>query len=78
MLHKYVPDPEHIIDYQTPEVGEDASYEEVLVCILDRKEKVLRTQSIPYVKVQWQHHSLEEATWELEDKMRQAYPQLFK
>ena len=53
MLHKYVLDPKHIIDYQTLKVGKDASYEKVPVCILDRKEKVLRTQSIPYIKMQW-------------------------
>ena len=31
----------------------------------------------PYVKVQWSNHSGREATWELEDAMREAYPHLF-
>jgi len=51
MLRKYVPDPEHVIDYQSHEVHEDVSYEEKPLCILDCKEKVLRTRTIPYVKV---------------------------
>lgn len=42
MLHKYVPDLGLIIDYQTLEVAEDASYKEVLICILDRKEKSIK------------------------------------
>ncbi|XP_052203075.1 uncharacterized protein LOC127808545 [Diospyros lotus] len=42
VLRKYVPDPQHIIDYQTIEVGEDVAYEEIPVSILERKEKVLR------------------------------------
>lgn len=62
MLRKYVPDPQHIIDYQTIEVKEDVTYEEKLVSILERKEKVLRNRSIPIVKIQWQRHSLNEAT----------------
>ena len=43
MLHKYVSNPKHIINYQTLEIGDDASYEEVPIYIVDRKEKVLRT-----------------------------------
>ena len=29
------------------------------------------------MKVKWRGHSREEATWELENKMRQEYPYLF-
>jgi hypothetical protein len=29
------------------------------------------------VKVQWKHFGADEATWELEDAMRMAYPFLF-
>ena len=36
--------PEHVINYQSPEVQEDVSYEEEPLCILDRKEKVLKTR----------------------------------
>ena len=42
MLRKYVPDPQHVIDFQTLEVKEDASYEEISTSILKRKEKILR------------------------------------
>ena len=79
MLRKYVPNPQHIFD-QLPaelELREDASYVATPMAILDRKEKVLRSRVIPYVKVQWQHHTPEEATWELEAEMRRSYPQLF-
>ena len=53
MLRKYVSDSQYIIDYQTIEVGEYASYEELSIGIQEQKEKVLRNQSIPFVKVQW-------------------------
>jgi hypothetical protein len=46
-------------------------------CILDRKETSLGNQTIAQVKVQWKHFGPDEATWEMEDSMRHAYPILF-
>jgi hypothetical protein len=46
-------------------------------CILDIKETPLRNQTIAQVNVQWKHFGLDEATWEMEDAMKQAYPILF-
>ena len=45
--------------------------------ILGTKEKVLRSKIIRLVKVLWQHHGVEEATWEPELEIREKYPQLF-
>lgn len=45
--------------------------------ILDRKEQMLRTKTIPYVKVLWCNHTDEEATQEGEDNMKSKYPHLF-
>ena len=42
-----------------------------------REVKQLRNKQVPLVKVLWQHHDREEATWELEATMRAQYPQLF-
>ena len=56
-----------MIDFQTLEIKGDVSYEEIPTSILERKEKILRNRSIPLVKVQWQRHSSEEATCELEE-----------
>ncbi|XP_052197413.1 uncharacterized protein LOC127804580 [Diospyros lotus] len=78
MLRKYIVDPSQVIDYHPLQVEENASYVELHVCIVDRKEKVLRSRSIPYVKIQWQRHDSEEATWELEEEMRRDHPQLFE
>ena len=53
MLRKYMLDPQHIIDYQTIEVRDDVSYEEMPVSILEQREKVLRNRTIPFMKVKW-------------------------
>ena len=36
------------------------------------------TKTVRLVKVLWQHHGVEEATWEREDTMLANYPFLFK
>ena len=76
MLRKYHPDPGHVIQWQEVEVVEDATDEECLIQILDRKEQVLRTKTIPWVKVLWQHRDVAEATWVLESAIREWYPEL--
>jgi hypothetical protein len=53
------------------------TYEETPMRILDRKDQVLRNDSISLVKVLWNNHSVEEVSWELEESMRNKYPHLF-
>ena len=66
MLRKYIFDPSHVIDLSSIEVKKGAKYIERPIRILDRKVKKLRTKEIPLVKVQWNHHNEDEATWEVE------------
>ncbi|XP_075504476.1 uncharacterized protein LOC142541913 [Primulina tabacum] len=77
MLRKYEPDPSHVIQPDEVELDPSLSYTEYPVCILDRKDKVLRNKVIPLVRVQWSRHGVEESTWETEHKMRTSYPYLF-
>ena len=74
MLKKYVPDTSHILSQEPVEVQTNLTSEERPVRILDREEKVLRNTTIPLVKVLWRNHTVEEATWELEEEMRKCYP----
>lgn len=57
MLKKYVTDPFHVLLYEPLEVREDATYIEQPVGIIGIKEHVLRTKTIHWMKVQWEHHS---------------------
>ncbi|GAV56923.1 hypothetical protein CFOL_v3_00462 [Cephalotus follicularis] len=66
MLRKYIADPSHVLSYDSGFISDNLSYEERPMRILDRKEKVLRIKTIPMVKVLWQFHGAEEATWEHE------------
>ena len=47
-------------------------------CILERREISLWNRTIGQVKLQWKHLSLEEATWELQSHIRDAYLILFQ
>ena len=47
-------------------------------CMLEKREISLRNRTIGQVKVKWKHLSPEEATWELESHMWDAYPILFQ
>ncbi|XP_075475693.1 uncharacterized protein LOC142509668 [Primulina tabacum] len=71
MLCMYEQVPYHVLS--TEDVGLDSSlsYVENPVQFLDRKEKQLKNKTIPLVKVQWSRHGIEEATLELEARMRQ-------
>jgi hypothetical protein len=53
------------------------TYKETLMRILDRNDQVLKNKSISLVKVLWNNHLVEEASWELEESMRNKYPHLF-
>ena len=78
MLRRYRFDESHILPVQEIQVQEDLSYDEKLKAILAREVKQLRNKQVPLVKVLWQHHGREEATWEPEATMRAQYLQLFK
>lgn len=76
-LRKYIYDPKHLIHYEEVSLTPDLNYEEKPIAILDQKIQQLRNKSISTVKVLWNHHGQEEATWELEGKMREQYPEMF-
>ena len=78
MLQKYHFDESHILPVQEIQVQEDLSYAEEPKTSLAREVKQLWNKQVPLVKVLWQHHSREEATWEPEETMRAQYPQLFE
>ncbi|KAL4303968.1 hypothetical protein GQ457_10G012090 [Hibiscus cannabinus] len=77
MLRRYRSDPSHVLEPEEVELNPDLSYEEEPVQILDREVKRLRNKKNSLVKVLWRNHTVEEATWEPEETMREQYPHLF-
>ncbi|KAA3472969.1 reverse transcriptase [Gossypium australe] len=77
MFRRYRSDPSHVITLIEVEIQPSMTYGEEPIKILAREVKQLRIKSIALVNVLWQRHGLEEATWELEEIMRNQYPNLF-
>ena len=69
ILRRYRSDGSHILPVQAVQVKADFSYDEEPKAILVREVKQLWNKQVPIVKVLWQHHGREEATWELEATM---------
>jgi hypothetical protein len=57
--------------------GEDLTYQEYPVKILDTSEKVTQNNHYKMCKVQWSNHTEEEATWEKEDQLKVEFPKIF-
>ena len=77
MLRECLSDATPVVNLEDIEVQDGVTYEKQPVRILDTKEKVLRNKIIRLVKVLWQHHGVEEATWEPELEIQEKYPHLF-
>jgi hypothetical protein len=58
-------------------VGEDLTYQEYPVKILDTSEKVTRNNRYKMCKVQCSNHTEEEATWEKVDQLKAEFPEIF-
>ncbi|KAG8501103.1 hypothetical protein CXB51_003181 [Gossypium anomalum] len=77
MLRQYRSDPSHVVSPTEIELQLDMTYEEEPIKILGREVKQLRNKNVALVKVLWQRHGIEEATWESEETIRNQYPHLF-
>ena len=76
-LKKYHPDPSHILEHERMQVQENLTYEVQPERIIDVQTRQLRNRRITMVKVVWKGLSEREATWEIEENMREHYPHLF-
>ena len=58
------------------QLDNDLTYEEKPVKILEFASRVTRNKVIKFCKVQWSHHTEDEATWEREDDLRKDHPHI--
>ena len=63
MLNKYLHNPSHVLNYESLDVNPKLMYKERSIKILDRKDKVLRNELVPLVKVLWRNQVVEKTTW---------------
>jgi hypothetical protein len=56
---------------------EDLSYQEYPVKILETSDRVTRNKRVKMCKVQWSHHTEEEATWKREEELKAEFSSFF-
>jgi hypothetical protein len=76
-LKKCLRVPEEQLPIEELDLGSVLTYSERPVKILDTAERVTRNKVIKMCKVQWSHHTEDEASWEHEEELRADYPKLF-
>jgi hypothetical protein len=69
--------PEEQLRMEDMDVKEDISYQEYGVKILETSKRVTLNKKIKMCKVQWSHHTMEEATWEREEEFKVEFPSFF-
>jgi hypothetical protein len=69
--------PEEQIPMEDLDAKEDLSYQEHPVKILETSERVTQNKRIKMCKVQWSHHTEDEATWEREEELKAKFPSFF-
>nr|CAB3502861.1 unnamed protein product [Digitaria exilis] len=68
--------PTEVVEQEELSVEPDLSYDEHPVKILDEKERQTRRKGVKMYKIQWSHHSEDEATWETGDYLRKNFPDI--
>jgi hypothetical protein len=73
-LKKYLRVPEEQLPMEELDLGGDLTYNERPIKILDTVERVTHNKVIKMCKVQWSHHTEDEATWSPKKSSQQNMP----
>jgi hypothetical protein len=73
-LKKCIKVPTEIVETPAIEIEPNLSYVEQPIKILDTKERVTRRKIVKMYKILWDHHTEEEAPWEMESYLQQNFP----
>jgi hypothetical protein len=76
-LKKCLRVPEEQLPMEDLNAKVDLFYQEYPIKILETSERVTRNKMIKMCKVQWSHHTEEEATWEREEELKAEFPSFF-
>jgi hypothetical protein len=77
-LKKCIKIPTEVINFQTIKIESNLSYTKHAIRILDTKERSTRRETVRMFKIQWNHHTEEEATWETESYLQHNFPDFLR
>ena len=70
--------PKEAIEPTSVKIQSDLMYEEKHIRLIEEMERVTRSKVVKFYKVVWNNHSEQDATWERDDFLRDAYPTFYK
>jgi hypothetical protein len=73
-LKKCIKVPKKIVETRAIEIEPNLSNTEQPIQILDTKERITRRRKIKMYRILWDHHTEEEATWEIESYLQRNFP----
>ena len=76
-LRRCISPPEKKTPMTEIELAKDLTYEERPMRILDQMERVTHSKARKFYKIQWEHHTESESTWEREEFLKAHYPEWF-
>jgi hypothetical protein len=76
-LKKCLHVPKEQIPMEDLDAKDDLSYQEYHIKILETSERVTQNKKIKMCKVQWSHHTEEQATCEREKELKAEFPSIF-
>ena len=77
-LKKCLHVPEEAIEPTSVKIQSDLTYEEKPIWVIEEMERVTRSKVVKFYKVVWNNYSEQDATWERNDFLRDAYPTFYK
>ena len=69
--------PDKIIDVEGITLEPNLTYSEYPIRVLDQRDRVTRSKTTKWYRIQWDQHSEEEATWESEDFLSENFPEFY-
>jgi hypothetical protein len=76
-LKKCLRVPEEQIPLEDLDAKKDLSYQEYPIKILQTSERITQNKRIKMCKMQWSHHTEEEANWESEEELKAEFSSFF-
>ena len=73
-LRKCLRVPDEGIEPTNIKLQSDLTYEQKPIQVLEETKRVTQSKVIKFYKVVWNNHSEQDATWEIEDYLREVYP----
>ena len=77
-LKKCLRVPEEAIEPTNVKIQSDLVYEEKPIQVIEEMETVTISKVVKFYMVVWNNHSEQDATWERDDFLRDAYPTFYK